>query len=216
MTGPSSEAQRALRFAVRDLRQPLADATLLVSARAKGPEACACGDATLVDELERALNALTERVQDLERIVAREPLPVSAFDARQTSIEVADHARPLLEAAGIEISLTVDEAPSWVRGSRIVFERLLFNLLENVIRYARGAKQVSVEVRARPDHLHLSVVDDGVSDGTRGPRRSSGPGMDFCRWAVQALHGTLSTGDGQAGGQFAVALPLDPAPRSAE
>ena len=199
--------RKAMRSAVHDLRQPLASAVLLASSLKRGPPVDAYDLAATIDELERSLRALSDRVHDLRRITNDEPAPVSIFDAGQAVTEVAGQAQPLMRCAGIDMHVDVDPSPVLISGPRVAFDRFLFNLLENAARHARSARQVHVGAHGRSDHLSVSVVDDGVGWASAGPSRNGGLGLDFCAWAVRAFGGSWHVGDGRSGGRFEAQFP---------
>ncbi|MDQ9824720.1 hypothetical protein RFZ44_15505, partial [Acinetobacter sp. 163] len=53
----------------------------------------------------------------------------------------------LLEQAGIDVSVSIDETPQWVIADAGALERVVTNLLQNVARYAKSNLQVKVTER---------------------------------------------------------------------
>lgn len=71
----------------------------------------------------------------------------------------ADWLEPT-KAAGISLQLEAPEQPVWVEGDPILLAEMLANLIDNALRYAKGADSIKLIVTSTPPTL--SVEDNGV------------------------------------------------------
>ena len=211
MDGPSKsdpDLSKTLKNALHDAKQPLSSAILQVSSADRhgvvnDPEAVKA----LLGEVQKALEGINDRLGDIERILSNKPLAESTFDAGEATASATDRATPLLESVGIEVGLTIAPGRHLVWGSAVMFDRMLFNLLENVARHGQTARSVSVDVKPNAHDLRVSVIDDGIGWQNLGPHRPGGRGIAFCEWFVQSVGGKLWLGDGRYGGHVVAHLP---------
>jgi len=66
---------------------------------------------------------------------------------------------PKTRQHGIDLYLDAPESEVWIDGDVLLLEELLGNLIDNALKYAKGATQISLTVGANPPSL--TVRDDG-------------------------------------------------------
>jgi signal transduction histidine kinase len=106
-----------------------------------------------------------------------------------------------------------------------ILQRVMFNLLDNALRFTPGGGQVWVEAWPDADMVRVEVIDTGpgipLEERTRifekftqiqgrvGSRRGSGLGLSFCRMAVGAhgRHIWVEDGPEGKGSRFVFTLP---------
>lgn len=66
---------------------------------------------------------------------------------------------PRTRAAGLALELTAADEPVWVDIDPLLMEELLGNLIENALRYGKGASAIRLQVGTNPPSL--TVEDDG-------------------------------------------------------
>src|SRR5262249_34054180 len=213
----SADAAHELRTPLTILRGELEVA--LAAAPSEGPlrgafESC-------LEEVHR----LTNLVEDLLFLARAD---AGAYTPPPEPVELAEvvtDAAPALEAlaAGASVGLVVEASAARVPGSAPLLFRVVFNLVENAIKYAGGGAHVTILTRTDDGHAVLEVRDDGpgiaADDRDRifdrfyqaDPARAhggSGLGLPLTR-AIVLLHGgeigvTSTPG---AGSCFRVTLP---------
>jgi two-component system sensor histidine kinase KdpD len=113
-----------------------------------------------------------------------------------------------------------------VRLDPVLFEQVLFNLLDNAAKYAPAGTAISIEGRRDGNSVSLRVLDEGPgipqSELERifdkfyrvrkadSQRAGTGLGLAICRGFVEAMGGTIEAGN-QAGGRgavFTITLPV--------
>ena len=119
-----------------------------------------------------------------------------------------DQIEELIRAvpAGVRIELTIEGSRQPVPPAvDLSAYRVVQEGLTNVIKHA-NARCASVCIRYEPQHLNVTICDDGSGNPGSGP---PGHGLDGLRERVSLLHGTLTACRRPAGGFLLdVSLPL--------
>ena len=146
---------------------------------------------------------------------ADEPVELAALTRR-----AAVSLRGPTARAGVHFA--IDAEPAWVRGDPALLQRLVANLLENVVRHA-GAGVAAIRVRDGPAAL-VEVVNGGAViapaelarlgepfqrlDRSRAAARGAGLGLSIVRMIAEAHGGALELRAPAGGGLLArVTLP---------
>ena len=170
-----TEARRVERLRVdfianasHELRTPLASLlgfieTLQGSAR--DDEKARDRFLTIMREQGRRMARLIEDLLSLSRIEQKQHLkPEALVDLAQTTRSVVDALTPMANDYGVEIRLSAPE-PAMVVGDRDELLRVAENLIENAIKYGKGADSgpgvVEVAVLSTEKEGALSVRDHG-------------------------------------------------------
>ena len=185
--------------------------------------------ATLQDEAER-LNRFVGNLLDMTRLES------GAIALRLDLFEVGEIVGAALERAGrvlarhrIEVAIAPDLP--MVRLDAILFEQVLFNLLDNAAKYAPPGSRIDVRARRDGDVVAIEVIDEGpgipADDLERvfdkfyrvqaqdRRRAGTGLGLAICRGFVEAQGGRIEAqnrGD-RAGAVLTVRIPV---PETAE
>jgi PAS domain S-box-containing protein len=179
--------------------------------------------AALVDDL-LDVSRVTRGLITLER---------QALDLRLLVGEAVEQVRPLIEARGhrLEVTLSPDAALATVDRKRIV--QVMGNLLNNAAKFTPDGGHIRCTIEVREQEVEFAVIDDGAGmsedlarqafelfvQGERTPDRAQGGlgiGLALVKSLIE-LHGgrvaARSAGLGQ-GSRFSVCLPrLSPRPR---
>jgi len=229
----ASETER-LRSALltsisHDLRTPLASiigaATALKTYRSALDEAAQNELVRTIQEEADRLNHFIGNLLDMTRLesgaIAPHLDPVDLSDVVGTALR---RAGKILADYNSRMDMA-DDLPL-LKLDPVLFEQVLFNLLDNAAKYA--APGTTIDIRARRDGaiVRLDVLDEGdgipPADLERifdkfyrvhaGDRRrvGTGLGLAICRGFVEAMGGTIRAGNrlDRNGAQFTVALPV--------
>src|SRR5580704_13717443 len=152
---------RFVAVASHDLRQPLHALGLFVE-QLQG-KLRASERAHIVSRIKDALSAMNELFSAL--------LDISKLDAGATTVNITvfpvaqllAHAETTFAGAAREKELTFRALPSdaWVRSDFILMQQIVFNLVQNALRYTRHGGVV-VGCRKRGDQLRIEVWDSGI------------------------------------------------------
>ena len=213
-------AERQRRFvadASHELRSPLASLrTQLEVARDYPARRVGAVDDQLaeVERMERLVGDLLLLAKADERRLVVRSRPV---DLRAVVLDEVERAgsrtRVRLDTAGV--------AAATVNGDPEALARVVRNLLDNAVRYARA--RVELSLAERDGHVELSVSDDGpgvpaaarervferfarLDEGRARDAGGTGLGLAIVREVVLA-HGGSVTVDGAAGARFLISLP---------
>lgn len=121
---------------------------------------------------------------------------VWSIDARHDSMaslldRLRDHAYEVLPPTGIELLFSADPALLTLTVPLATRQALYFvykEALHNVVKHARGARQVQVRLRRLGAHLHLEVCDDGTAPLLPRP---GGQGLRNMQMRAAAVGGTM-------------------------
>ena len=130
------------------------------------------------------------------------------LDLVHVAEEVLDQLTLLAQAKGVALTLAHIE-PLEVLADRVHLRRLLFNLVDNAIKYTSAEGSVKVSIRRSGDWAVLSVEDTGSGippeeqqkvfqrfyrspEARSGARGGSGLGLAIARWAVESNGGRIT------------------------
>ncbi len=136
-------------------------------------------------------------------------------------------ASKILAQHRVELDMAADLP--MVEVDAILFEQVLFNLLDNAAKYAQAGTIVRIRCTRDQDRLRLDILDEGTGIPAdelklifdkfhRAPkgdqvRAGTGLGLAISRGFVEAMGGTIISAnrqDGQ-GAVFTITLPIPPA-----
>jgi signal transduction histidine kinase/ActR/RegA family two-component response regulator len=223
---------RFVAAASHDLRQPLHALGLFV-AQLRG-KLRASERSQIVGRIEEALSAMNELFSAL--------LDISKLDAGATTVNITvfpvaqllAHAETTFAGAAKEKKLSFRVLPSdaWVRSDFILLQQIVFNLVQNALRYTRRGGVV-VGCRKRGNQLRIEVWDSGIGiaadqhdkifgefyrlgEPDRDRRAGLGLGLAIvdrmCRLLGHPIEVKSTLGKGSV---FAVTVPLAPANKRA-
>ncbi len=227
--------QERLRSAIlsalsHDLRTPLA--SILGSATALRQ----LGENMTADDRDDLLAAIEEEAGRLNlfvgNLLAMTRLETGNIDIKSDHVDCAERARAALERArrnfpDTQFSVFIDDTLGNVRGDAVLLEQVIFNLIDNAIKFSGNNNPVILKLIKNGHHLRLAIEDEGpgiaphdldkIFDkfyrGTHSKRNTSGFGLGLTigRGVVTAMGGTLHAEspirDGH-GARFVLELPL--------
>jgi two-component system sensor histidine kinase KdpD len=212
-----------------DLRTPLASILgSITSLRGHRKEL----DARAQDELERTIQEESER---LNRFIANlldiTRLESGAIEAHFEYVDVSDvlgsalrRASAVLAGHHVHLDLTPDLP--LLKLDPVLFEQVIFNLLDNAAKYAPVGTNIDVRVRTEAGILRLDVADQGPGipqddldrifdkfyrvQAADRKLAGTGLGLPICRGFIEAMGGTIQAGnrhDG-SGALMTIRLPI--------
>ena len=215
-----------------ELRNPLAPMRnalyLLKNAQPGAAEA-----ADVHGMMERQLQQLVRLVDDLldvSRIIrGKIDLRREKVDLRQVAHRAGETAKPVLDAHGHVLNMSLPERPVLVSGDLVRLAQAIANLLTNAAKYSKAAAPIELAVRREGSEAVVSVKDRGVGiapallprifdlfvQGEHALARSQGGlgiGLTLVKRLVEMHDGAvsaLSEGEGR-GSEFRIRLPALP------
>jgi two-component system, OmpR family, sensor histidine kinase KdpD len=180
--------------------------------------------ATVIDESER-LNRFIANLLDMTKLESGAIVPNTARhdvgeivgSALRRAAKILAHHKVSLELASDLPMLELDA---------VLFEQVLFNLLDNAAKYAPGDTTISIRGTRDRGAMSLQVMDEGsgipqseldsvfdkfyrVQKGDH-VRPGTGLGLAISRGFVEAMHGTISAGNrtDRSGAVMTIRLPI--------
>jgi two-component system, OmpR family, sensor histidine kinase KdpD len=213
-----------------DLRTPLASILGSITAlRSMGGEAPAGAElmTTIQDEAER-LNRFVGNLLDITRLES------GTLEFRRELVDLAEIVETALRRAArllahhhVEASLAADLP--MVTVDVVLFEQVLFNLLDNAAKYAPRGSAIALRARVAGEHVVVEVEDEGpgippdelerIFDkfhrARAGDSKAAGTGLGLaiCRGFVQGMGGRISAANraDRSGARFTIELPIEAA-----
>ncbi|HKU07238.1 MAG TPA: sensor histidine kinase KdpD [Bradyrhizobium sp.] len=182
--------------------------------------------ATVIDESER-LNRFIANLLDMTRLESGAVIPnTTRHDLHEIVGSVLRRAGKILQPHRVELDLA-GELPM-LELDAVLFEQVLFNLLDNAAKYAPPATAITIRSKRERDVVSLQVMDegDGIPSSELGQifekfyraqkgdrvRAGTGLGLAISRGFVEAMHGTISAANrsDRKGAVFTIRLPIPP------
>ncbi len=182
--------------------------------------------ATVIEESER-LNRFIANLLDMTKLESGAIVPnTSRHDVGDIIGSALRRAGKIL--SGHEVSLKLGADFPMLKLDAVLFEQVLFNLLDNAARYSAAGTTISIRTLLNRDHVVLQVIDEGPGippaelesvfekfyRAQKGDhvRPGTGLGLAICRGFVEAMHGTISAGNrtDRTGAVLSISLPVLP------
>ena len=212
-----------------DLKTPLA--AVLGAAQTLRDIGARLGDAekadllaTIIDESER-LNRFIANLLDMTKIESGAVSPnVALHDIGEIVGSALRRASRILSHHHIELELAPDLP--MLELDAVLFEQVLFNLLDNAAKYAPAETTIRIQSWRNEESVCLRVLDEGsgIPAGdldhifdkfyrarkTDQVRAGTGLGLAISRGFVEAMHGTIVAANrtDRSGAAFTISLPI--------
>jgi len=180
--------------------------------------------ATIVDESER-LNRFIANLLDMTRLEAGAIAPNAALhDIGEVLGSALRRAGKILAQHRVEVALAADLP--MVELDPVLFEQVLFNLLDNAAKYAPPRTTIRIASWREREAVYLQVIDEGegippgdleqifdkfyrVQKGDQ-VRAGTGLGLAISRGFVEAMQGTITAANrsDRSGAVFTIRLPV--------
>ena len=181
---------------------------------------------TVVEESER-LNRFIANLLDMTRIEAGAMTPNYALlDVGDVVGAALRRAQSITRGHMIDLSLT-PHLPM-LRLDPVLFDQVLFNLVDNAAKYAPAGTTIGVHARMDGNAVALDILDEGpglppgdlerifdsfyrVGKGDQ-VRAGTGLGLAICRGFVEAMGGTITAANriDRQGAAFTIRMPIPP------
>jgi two-component system sensor histidine kinase KdpD len=182
--------------------------------------------ATIIDESER-LNRFIANLLDMTKLETGAILPnVSLHHVGEIVGSALERAAQILSRHEVELELAPDLP--MLKLDAILFEQVLFNLLDNAAKYAPDGTAIRIQGWREQEAICLQVLDQG--DGIPSAdmehifdkfyrvqkrdrvRPGTGLGLAISRGFIEAMHGTLTAANrtDRPGAMFTIQLPVPP------
>jgi len=188
--------------------------------------------ATIIDESER-LNRFIANLLDMTKLESGAVVPNTALhDIGEIVGSALQRAGKILVKHRVEVQISPDLP--MVAVDAVLFEQILFNLLDNAAKYAPPETAIRVQSWRDDDRIHLQVLDEGDGIPTADIERifdkfyrarkgdhvraGTGLGLAISRGFVEAMEGTITAANRarSPGAVFTITLPVPQPPKQGE
>jgi two-component system sensor histidine kinase KdpD len=184
---------------------------------------------TIIDESER-LNRFIANLLDMTKLESGAVTPkLAPHDMSEIIGSTLQRTAKILRHHSVELDLATDMP--MVSLDAVLFEQVLFNLLDNAAKYAAAGTTVRIRTWRDRDSVSLQILDEG--DGipadeiehifdqfyrvqkTDQVRPGTGLGLAISRGFIVALHGTIMAANrpDRRGAVFTIRLPVASEPQ---
>lgn len=176
------------------------------------------------NELQR-LSLLVDKVLKLSmfenKAIELKPEP---FDLKAVVDEVSTSMRLQLEKYKAQLNIETS-GDTTLRGDRVHLTSVVFNLLDNALKYSKGYPSIRIEIKEVDEQVELTIIDNGIGIapeyrqrifekffrvpvGDTHNAKGYGLGLSYVAHVVQKHHGTIEV-DSQPGigSRFTLKLP---------
>ena len=180
--------------------------------------------ATIIDESER-LNRFIANLLDMTKLESGAVAPnVALHDLGEIVGSALRRAGRILAHHHVELDLAPDLP--MLELDAVLFEQVLFNLLDNAAKYAPSDTTIRIQSWRGGEQVHLCVLDEGSgiplpdlehifdkfyrAQKTDQVRAGTGLGLAISRGFVEAMHGTIVAANrtDRPGAAFTISLPI--------
>lgn len=112
----------------------------------------------------KRLNSLFEQLLNFHKASSSgKSRHVSVFSPGERARELTARFHPLLTEQGLSLSVSDESAPARFYYDQDIFDKIIFNLVSNAVKYSQPAGSISVELTAAPaGKLELNIADTGI------------------------------------------------------
>jgi two-component system phosphate regulon sensor histidine kinase PhoR len=179
------------------------------------------------NELQR-LSLLVDKVLKLSMFEKKEiDLKYEPVDMKEVVDEVTGSMRLQLEKHQAQVTVTQQGHPQ-LQGDKLHLQSVVFNLLDNAIKYSREQASIQIDLREQPETVTLEITDNGIGipdeykdkifakffrvpHGDTHNAKGYGLGLSYVAHVVQKHGGTIQLDSKPGtGAKFIITLPKTP------
>lgn len=109
------------------------------------------------------LGSHIERVLNIARIERDDfKLDIKTVDVNELILAVIDSMSLKLQKHHAKISLNLDAPHSLIQADELHFSNVLYNLVDNAIKYSNGDPEIHIGTQIKNNHLVITVADKGI------------------------------------------------------
>ena len=180
------------------------------------------------NELQR-LSLLVDKVLKLSMFEKKEiELKYEPLDMQELVVEVTSSMRLQFEKFGAIVHVAA-EGNTTFEGDRLHLVSVIFNLLDNALKYSNDTPKIDLKIKGTPNRLYLSVKDGGIGipaeykdkifekffrvpTGNLHNAKGYGLGLSYVSHVINKHKGTIKVDSAEGSGcEFIISLPKHPA-----
>jgi len=154
-----------LAMLAHEFRNPLAPIRNVVELMKKPgvPDSTVNWGREVIDRQIEHLNRLVDDLLDISRIVqGKISLQETVLDITAVVHQGVEASRPLIEARGHQLLVTMPDQPVWVRGDAVRLTQVIANLLDNAAKYTDAGGRIQLSIDTSAHSVTFRVQDNGI------------------------------------------------------
>jgi two-component system, OmpR family, sensor histidine kinase KdpD len=179
---------------------------------------------TIIDESER-LNRFIANLLDMTKLESGAVVPnMAPHDVGEIVGSALERSRKILDKHHVDVAIPSDLP--MISVDPVLFEQVLFNLLDNAAKYAPRGTGIRIQARHERETVRLEVLDEGAgippddlerifdkfhrAQKADQVRAGTGLGLSISRGFVEAMRGTITAANrtDRTGAVFTITLPV--------
>jgi two-component system phosphate regulon sensor histidine kinase PhoR len=176
-------------------------------------------NARLGSHIERVLNIAKIEKEDFK-------LDIKPVDVNDTIAAIVDSMQLKLQKYNADITLQLDAQYSTINADDLHFSNVIYNLIDNALKYSKDAPQIKVATSLMRNTLVITVADKGIGmsreeqarifeqfyripTGNLHDVKGFGLGLSYVNTIVKRLDGTISVkSEKDKGSEFELRFPV--------
>lgn len=165
---------------------------------------------SIINQENQRLGTQIEKVLNLAKLEKGDvELHTEALDLEEIIPEVLKNLSVQLESKKVEVAFFKHQGPYWVMADRVHLTNIVFNLIDNAIKYADNLPLIRISLRKMPDYVEMSIKDNGlgiakehiikifdkfyrVSQGDLHDTKGYGLGLSYVKHLLELHGGSIS------------------------
>lgn len=117
----------------------------------------------MIKEENKRMNKQVEKILQAARLEKEEiKLNLQRLDAHTIITKVADTLALQIQEKNGSLKLLLNATNSFIEADEVHFSNIIFNLLDNALKYANGVPHIQVETLQGNDMLNIKIRDNGI------------------------------------------------------
>ncbi len=117
----------------------------------------------MIKDENKRMNKQVEKILQAARIEKQDiKLNLQLMDAHEVIKKVADNLLLQIQEKNGDLTLHLDAAKHEIEADDVHFSNIIFNLLDNAIKYSKGNLHIDIETAVFNDMLAIKVKDNGI------------------------------------------------------
>jgi two-component system phosphate regulon sensor histidine kinase PhoR len=118
---------------------------------------------SMIKEENKRMNKQVEKILQAARLEKEEiSLNLQRMDAHKVITKVTNTLALQVQEKNGSLKLQLNAPNSYIEADEVHFSNIIFNLLDNAMKYSEGAPHIEVETVQSGDVLQIKIKDDGI------------------------------------------------------
>jgi two-component system phosphate regulon sensor histidine kinase PhoR len=210
-----------------ELKTPIATISLATDAMTKSVNESALGFTKIIKQESQRMHKHVEQILQMARVDKNEfSLNIEQMEINEFVQDVCDNQMFRIEEHNGKLSFKPFEFNLFIEADRDHFANVIYNLLDNAIKYTKNEPEISVQIKNADKYAIIEVKDNGIgmnketvkhvfekfyraTTGNVHDVKGFGLGLSYTKAVIDKLNGEISVkSEVNKGSTFTIRLPL--------